>query len=502
MLSLREFDEKVNSLSITTRDVQDVINDTITLRFQDPLSASRYLPVFAKYFLFKQDRKIVKPLFYLCDGFKLYDDEQIQRYVYYTYFLVYYVIPSYPKAIEYGLELEQLGFNYPYMELNTYNYMSIMCLSLKILDEAVRYNRKGIETAKKFFDPDSDIYRKLLFVYYNNLLLINTYNNNYFSASIICEKINEYVSTNSDDDFTRQLKNYVSFSLMQYHKTFENEFDADEYIKLMNQLKENPEHFCPLEISVDEHLPLIMLLKEQQRSNEAIEICRFILQCPKFIGDKTLVQTELFNLYDLDTIESDPKAIKKFVREYRNLVRDFTDNRFYMNNVIAMEEFKIHSMRNNMLKIADQYARDALTNCYMRYTFENDFKDFYSKLDDGALVFLDLDNLKYVNDSLGHESGDIYIKRFVDYVKKELSMREHLYRYGGDEFIILTDKSKEAIEPMLAELQAGSEYKDQPSFSYGVASLKDDSKELQEALKIADERMYEQKKARRSLRLE
>ena len=84
----------------------------------------------------------------------------------------------------------------------------------------------------------------LLLNYYNNLLLINTYNNNYFSASIICEKINEYVNTNSDDDFTRQLKNYVSFSLMQYHKTFENEFDADEYINLMNQLKKGLNQMC------------------------------------------------------------------------------------------------------------------------------------------------------------------------------------------------------------------------------------------------------------------
>ena len=500
MLSLREFDQKVNSQLITTREVQDIINDTVSLRFQDPLLASRYLPVFAKYFLFKQDRKIVKSLFYLCDGFKIYDEIEIQRYVYYTYFIIYYVIPSYPKAIEYGLELEKMGFNYPFMELNTYNYMSIMCLSLKIYDEAATYNRKGIEKAKQYFDSDSDIFKQLLLTYYNNNLLINVYSKNYFQASISCEKLKNFVSSKENEDKEKQFSNFISFSILLYEKTFENIVDTEKYIYLMNDFKADPSNFILTEQIVDVHIPLLQSLKDKNKNDDAIGICQFILNCNKIVGDKSLIQSELFAFYDLENYKDDSATLKKFIDKYRNLVRDYNENRFYMNNIIAIEEFKINSLRNNMLKVSDQYSRDALTNCYMRYTLENDFKDIYSKFDDATLAFLDLDNLKYVNDSLGHDQGDIYIKKFVDYVRKELSMKEHIYRYGGDEFIILSDRKKDDVEDVLSKIQSIAEYRDEPSFSFGVASIKKDSKDLTECIKIADERMYEQKNIRKSLR--
>ena len=137
------------------------------------------------------------------------------------------------------------------------------------------------------------------------------------------------------------------------------------------------------------------------------------------------------------------------------------------------------------------------------YTYnENDFKDFYSKLDDGALVFLDLDNLKYVNDSLGHESGDIYIKRFVDYVKKELSMREHLYRYGGDEFIILlntseSDVADKCIENINKNLEYANKFSKRPyevsvSIGYGFFDMKQIG--LDELLEVIEGKMREEKK--------
>ncbi len=70
-----------------------------------------------------------------------------------------------------------------------------------------------------------------------------------------------------------------------------------------------------------------------------------------------------------------------------------------------------------------------------------------------ALILLDIDNFKYVNDTYGHRTGDKILIRFARYLKSYSSDRVFVFRFGGDEFCLFTENmEREEIEDMLERI--------------------------------------------------
>lgn len=124
-----------------------------------------------------------------------------------------------------------------------------------------------------------------------------------------------------------------------------------------------------------------------------------------------------------------------------------------------------------------------------------------------ALVFLDLDNFKIINDSLGHGIGDALLKVVAIRLKTCLRDMDTLSRQGGDEFLIVLsavsdlDAITRAVEKIQAQMTAplsidGNELS--TSQSMGIAVYPDDGTEYDTLLKKADTAMYQSKKAGRS----
>lgn len=120
---------------------------------------------------------------------------------------------------------------------------------------------------------------------------------------------------------------------------------------------------------------------------------------------------------------------------------------------------------------------------------------------DTTLCYLDLDGLKYVNDTYGHLEGDSYIQNFVELIKANFRSEDTFARIGGDEFcLVFSGSIKELIERKMAEIlkefqQAGfAEY--QCSFSYGIVGIDGGTNTLSydEILQKADGIMYECKR--------
>ena len=59
-----------------------------------------------------------------------------------------------------------------------------------------------------------------------------------------------------------------------------------------------------------------------------------------------------------------------------------------------------------------------------------------------ALLFLDLDNFKIINDALGHSRGDVVLKALADYLRTALRHADVVCRYGGEEFVALLPKTQ------------------------------------------------------------
>jgi len=138
---------------------------------------------------------------------------------------------------------------------------------------------------------------------------------------------------------------------------------------------------------------------------------------------------------------------------------------------------------------------------------------FFEKLNDlikmnkthnkkGALIYIDIDNFKTLNDNLGHDFGDIILKLFSQLLTNLICGYGELARLGGDEFVILIHEFKDIkkIEEICNKIheciRAPFEVMDNSSYitvSLGVAVFPDDSSDINELLKFCDFAMYKSK---------
>jgi len=119
-----------------------------------------------------------------------------------------------------------------------------------------------------------------------------------------------------------------------------------------------------------------------------------------------------------------------------------------------------------------------------------------------AVLFLDLDHFKNINDTLGHNVGDALLKAVARKLKSIIRENDIVSRIGGDEFIIILNDFSDtgAIEPVISKIldMFHKEWNIQSHFlrlstSIGVAIYPDDSKEINELMKFADIAMYKAK---------
>jgi len=126
----------------------------------------------------------------------------------------------------------------------------------------------------------------------------------------------------------------------------------------------------------------------------------------------------------------------------------------------------------------------------------------------GSLVVLDLDRLKEINDTYGHEAGDRALRVVGNVLRGMVRQNDLCARFAGDEFIIvLWDCSPEHEARRVADLQsaiAAHPFEPRPgvrvslSISAGAARFPDDGTTFEELLAAGDERMYRDKAGRRS----
>lgn len=125
-----------------------------------------------------------------------------------------------------------------------------------------------------------------------------------------------------------------------------------------------------------------------------------------------------------------------------------------------------------------------------------------------ALLFVDLDNFKSVNDSMGHAAGDLLLKRVAQRLAASVRMSDIVDRHGGDEFVIgltdvvdLDDVSKAANKVLasLAQPMLINDTEISTSCSIGIALFPDDGADYESLLREADIAMYQAKEDGRNI---
>lgn len=158
-------------------------------------------------------------------------------------------------------------------------------------------------------------------------------------------------------------------------------------------------------------------------------------------------------------------------------------------------------------KIERQANNDFLTGLYNRMRCEQDLRkhirEAKEKRKEGALLYLDLDDFKHINDGLGHPYGDILLKAISTSLRRIRGLEDSCYRMGGDEFIVIvTCEHYDRLDEILDEIQ---KIFNKPWFlqradyyctmSMGVVKFPVDGDSVTELIKKADIALYEAKKA-------
>ena len=191
------------------------------------------------------------------------------------------------------------------------------------------------------------------------------------------------------------------------------------------------------------------------------------------------------------------------------------DHKFYLFTLIWIAEFNqinIYGTDITQLKTTEQdmfnLARfDALTQIANRQYFEENLikkiEAHHLNNQTLALLLIDLDNFKIINDTLGHPIGDLLLKASTRRMDQCLRQDDFIARLGGDEFIVLLNKSNvnsaiivaEKIIKVLARPFHFGENKMEITASIGIACYPETGLTASELLKNADIAMYEAKKA-------
>jgi len=156
----------------------------------------------------------------------------------------------------------------------------------------------------------------------------------------------------------------------------------------------------------------------------------------------------------------------------------------------------------------DQLAhRDALVPLLNRRGFTRLLEKLIDRTnrygDGGAMLFLDIDGLKMVNDTFGHHAGDAALIHLAELLRGDVRTSDSVARFGGDEFAILLERADYAqareTATRLADLIAGSEFRCDGqviplSAAIGIAMIEHGDC-AQAVLIRADRAMYEDKAA-------
>lgn len=167
-----------------------------------------------------------------------------------------------------------------------------------------------------------------------------------------------------------------------------------------------------------------------------------------------------------------------------------------------------------MNQLKEENVRDSLTGLLNRKGFHDSLESLFTcpeQLKHAAMIMLDADGLKLVNDIYGHHIGDDYLKRIASALDERTRGRKLSARLGGDEFILFLYgySSKIDLEQDIEKLRERrgerflGESENVPvtlEFSMGYAFYPDDDRDYHVLMHLADQNMYEEKRKRKKWR--
>ena len=216
-------------------------------------------------------------------------------------------------------------------------------------------------------------------------------------------------------------------------------------------------------------------------------------------------------------------------RELEQQVREKTQSLVEANKRLEVNNRELLELNSQMkaaqAKLEKIASTDSLTGLYNRFEIDKRLKyqahaikrSGESRYEGFSILYIDIDNFKYINDTFGHQAGDLVLVSFAEILKSVTRQVDIVARYGGDEFIVLMpntdyEGAKEAADRIAERLEKADsfrqyiqELKKHPvsiddkyrlSGSYGIAVYQADET-IDDMIKRADKALYAMKALKR-----
>ncbi len=198
-----------------------------------------------------------------------------------------------------------------------------------------------------------------------------------------------------------------------------------------------------------------------------------------------------------------------FLKQYQTLTYTILTIIILLISLISLQAIKIILQKRTHRRLAKLAETDPLTGAKNREYLKRQLSIMVenAKIHNTplSLCYIDLDNLKFINDTLGHNAGDSYILLTVNSIRKHVRVDDVICRVGGDEFIILLPNcEKEKALEVCRQVNEDIQRRDiLPGASLGISSgiswLDHTTPSTAgELIEQADSRMYREKMARKS----
>ncbi|HBF0925797.1 TPA: diguanylate cyclase [Clostridioides difficile] len=439
---------------------------------------------------------------------------------------VYIMDNNYSKAVDLTVKsiklAEKLGNNYEKARLD----VDLASIFLKIGSY-----EKGEKLIKDSFKIDIDEGEKngMVRLYaIINLAEIYVEEGEYDKAIEISSRIKDYkkfVNTDDYNDFEimasiMQSNAYVGKNNIQKAKTFLEKADyliksdrtvhiLDKYMyyyMAMGNLEYKSENYNSaidnykksLEISTKrkltqekiKNLNKILNIYEKQGNVESLNEYQKML-INEYKENKSIRDSET-SFYIIDKVSNESKLFEKTKKEIKYYKILFT--------VILIAILGSTFLYNRLKYFKAQNLHDGLTNVYNRKSFDIMYEKYREKDDNFALVMIDIDNFKLINDNYGHKFGDVVIKGITNTICVMLEQDDKVFRYGGEEFsVLIRNKSGEEVVDIIDNIRvaiANKKWNDDVTvtISAGVAHISDSKDVLEEA----DKNLYKAKQLGRN----
>lgn len=235
---------------------------------------------------------------------------------------------------------------------------------------------------------------------------------------------------------------------------------------------------------------LLLLAVNRMLTNNLKQLTLVTTGLPQKLRNLEIVEWPNSSLYELQLLG---KNLRKMADKLTELFQESTE----MNNILSEQTEKLKESEEQLHYLA---FYDGLTSLPNRHYFQNYVNKLIESEVSGkiAIIFIDLNQFKQINDTLGHDAGDTLLHLTANKLKALRNDDREVFRLGGDEFVIVhrindREEVERTLEIVMNEFSTYFHIHDQTLYitaSVGVSLYPDDGKDLDTLVKFADIAMY------------